>query len=72
MVTEAGAPRHPAGLCGSCKRHRVVGNRTGSRFYLCDRSRTDPRYPKYPPLPRLECEGYEPGGEDPWDKIADE
>jgi hypothetical protein len=43
----------------------------GSQFYLCDRSRTDPRYPKYPPLPKLECEGYEPGGADPWEDLAD-
>jgi hypothetical protein len=31
----------------------------GSRFVLCRRSQTDSRYPKYPPLPVLECRGWE-------------
>jgi hypothetical protein len=28
-------------------------------FYLCERSRTDPRYRKYPVLPVVACPGYE-------------
>ena len=31
----------------------------GLAFVLCGRSRTDARYPKYPPLPVLRCKGYE-------------
>jgi hypothetical protein len=31
----------------------------GSRFYLCKRSRLDPRYPRYPTLPVLACDGFE-------------
>jgi hypothetical protein len=31
----------------------------GSVFYLCERSLTDPAYPKYPRLPVLECAGYD-------------
>ena len=46
----------------------MVGNRRGSRFYLCERADTDARYPRYPPLPVLKCSGYEAGGEDPFDK----
>lgn len=47
------------GICLHCLRLRIVVSRTGSRFYLCERSRTDPAYPKYPRLPVRRCEGYE-------------
>lgn len=47
-----------AGLCSSCVHVRVIENRRGSRFFLCDLSKTDPRFPKYPPLPVLRCAGY--------------
>lgn len=46
------------GLCGSCQHARVVETRTGSRFYLCQLSRVDPRFPRYPRLPVLRCPGY--------------
>jgi len=36
-----------------------VSNTRGSRFSLCERSREDPAYPRYPRLPVLECAGYE-------------
>ena len=49
-----------AGLCASCRHSRVVTSKRGSAFRLCERSRTDPRYPRYPPLPVLRCDGYEP------------
>lgn len=47
------------GLCDSCRHQRVVRNTRGSAFSLCERSKTDPRYPKYPRVPVLECPGYE-------------
>jgi hypothetical protein len=47
------------GLCGTCRHARVTRNRRGSAFYLCRRSETDARFRKYPPLPMLECFGYE-------------
>jgi hypothetical protein len=28
-------------------------------FYLCELSKVDPRFPKYPRLPGLSCAGYE-------------
>ena len=56
------------GLCRTCTHHRLTGNRRGSVFYMCERSLEDPSFPKYPPLPVLECRGYEAGGEDPWEK----
>jgi hypothetical protein len=39
---------------------RLVESGRGSRFYLCGRSRTDARFPRYPRLPVLRCAGYEP------------
>jgi len=47
------------GLCDSCAHQRVVRNTRGSTFSLCERSREDPAYPRYPRLPVLECPGYE-------------
>lgn len=47
------------GLCAGCVHSRTTGNRMGSRFYLCKRSRLDRRYPKYPKLPVLACDGFE-------------
>ena len=49
----------PAGLCDRCRHQRVVRNTRGSSFVLCEKSKTDPAYPKYPRLPVLRCAGYE-------------
>ena len=49
-----------AGLCDTCAHQQVVRNTRGSVFSLCLRSRTDPAYPKYPPIPVLRCAGHEP------------
>lgn len=48
------------GLCAECAWVRVITTRNGSRFYLCERSREDPRFPRYPRLPVLHCEGHLP------------
>jgi hypothetical protein len=50
----------PPGLCGQCLHVRTVETRAGSRFFLCQRSATDPRFPRYPRLPVLRCVGYVP------------
>ncbi|HYW07965.1 MAG TPA: hypothetical protein VE913_13475 [Longimicrobium sp.] len=58
------APRsgpHP-GLCASCRNVRVVDTKKGSRFFLCSLSDTDPRFPKYPPIPVMRCAGFAPRG----------
>jgi len=47
------------GMCGSCVHRREVPNTRGSVFHLCERSRKDPAYPRYPQLPVLSCAGYE-------------
>jgi hypothetical protein len=51
--------RRAAGLCDSCRHQRIVRNTRGSSFSLCERSRTDPDFPRYPRLPVSECRGYE-------------
>jgi len=51
--------RSRVGLCTDCRFMRVVESARGSRFYLCERSATDPAFPKYPRLPVLQCRGYE-------------
>jgi hypothetical protein len=52
------APR--AGLCDRCRHQRIVANTRGSSFSLCERSRTDLAYPKYPRVPVRSCPGFEP------------
>jgi len=47
------------GLCSDCSFARQVRSDQGSTFLLCGRSKTDPRFPKYPRLPVLACDGYE-------------
>lgn len=54
------AAPHP-GLCADCVFHRVIASARGSRFWLCQRSRFDMRFPRYPPLPVLACTGYRQG-----------
>jgi hypothetical protein len=51
--------RPPAGLCNACLHQRVVGNTRGSVFSLCERSKIDPAFPKYPRIPVVECHGFE-------------
>jgi hypothetical protein len=48
------------GLCADCRHHRLVTSGRGSTFLLCERSRLDRRFPRYPSLPVLACAGYEP------------
>ena len=56
--------RQPAGLCDSCRHQQVIRNTRGSEFSLCLRSRTEPeRFERYPRLPVLRCEGFEPDAE---------
>ncbi|MBB75494.1 MAG: hypothetical protein CMJ75_13390 [Planctomycetaceae bacterium] len=45
-------------LCKSCDHVREVVAATGSVFLLCQLSRTQPSFPKYPPQPVVECGGY--------------
>ncbi len=55
----AGQQRERAGLCADCVHARSVESSRGSVFLLCELSRSDPRFAKYPPLPVLSCPGYQ-------------
>jgi hypothetical protein len=48
-----------AGLCADCAYSRRVQNDRQSVFYLCERSKSDAAFVKYPRLPVRECVGYE-------------
>jgi hypothetical protein len=54
------------GLCDSCAHQKLVPNTRGSVFSLCQLSRSDRRFPRYPRLPVDRCAGFsrrsEPGG----------
>jgi len=57
-------PKGPAahsnpGLCGDCRHARTIESDRGSVFVLCELSRTDKHFKKYPRLPVLLCNGYE-------------
>jgi hypothetical protein len=51
-------PTMTPSLCESCGRMREVISGKGSRFLLCELSRVDHRFAKYPGQPVLECPGY--------------
>ena len=53
-------PSSARGLCDACRHQRLVPNTRGSVFSLCERSRTDPSFRRYPPLPVLRCSGFDP------------
>jgi hypothetical protein len=48
----------PAGLCNLCVHQKVVRNTRGSSFSMCELAKTDPRYPKYPRVPVMQCAGF--------------
>jgi hypothetical protein len=48
-----------AGLCATCVHAQVVTSSRGSRFLLCRVSAVDPRYPRYPSLPVLQCAAFQ-------------
>jgi hypothetical protein len=48
----------PAGLCATCEHLRLLASRR-SVFVRCGLAATDPRFPKYPPLPVRACAGYQ-------------
>jgi hypothetical protein len=45
-------------LCETCALMREVITPKGSRFLLCQLSKSDPAYLKYPPQPVVRCDGY--------------
>jgi len=55
---QAARPDRSAGLCATCLHARVITTDRGSRFVMCELSKTDPRFKRYPPLPVRQCDGY--------------
>ena len=57
---------HPAaalGRCAACRHHEALTSAKGSTFHRCLRAETDARFRRYPPLPVLECTGFEPAAQ---------
>ncbi len=52
-----------AGLCATCAHVRIVAGARDARFYLCQLSFTDARFPRYPVLPVTACAGYRQAGD---------
>ncbi len=52
---------HP-GLCAACI-HLELADSGRSVFVRCGLAATDPRFPRYPPLPVRACPGYEPAAD---------
>jgi hypothetical protein len=50
--------RARVGLCATCAHARSIQSAKGSEFWLCEKSKTDPRFKKYPPLPVRACLGF--------------
>lgn len=48
-----------ASLCETCEHMREVRT-PRSRFLLCELSRRNANFPKYPPQPVVRCPGYQP------------
>lgn len=58
--TDATSPSTPPpGLCSRCRHARLVTSGRGSQFILCELSRSDERFARYPRLPVLACAGFE-------------
>ena len=47
------------GLCGTCVHAKLNETHRGTAYLRCTRAAWDPRLPRYPRLPVLECEGFE-------------
>lgn len=58
MTNDADDLRKRAGQCGTCA-HAIIRPTYRDTVYLrCALAATDDRYPKYPRLPKHECESY--------------
>jgi hypothetical protein len=47
------------GLCGSCVHAQVIPSQKGTEFVRCGLSFSDARFPRYPRLPVVGCDGYQ-------------
>ena len=60
LATAVTARAERFGLCDSCRHQRIVRTRRGSVFTLCELSKVDADFPKYPRVPVTSCRGHEP------------
>jgi hypothetical protein len=51
-------PAPAFGLCDRCAHQRLVATTRGPTYSLCERSRTERAYPRYPRVPVLACPGF--------------
>lgn len=58
-TTKVRLARERAGLCADCLHARGIESSRGSVFLLCELSKSDAHFTKYPRLPVLSCPGYE-------------
>ena len=47
------------GLCETCRFHTLVTTKQKNTFHLCEKSKSDSSFSKYPRLPVLNCRGYQ-------------
>ena len=52
------------GKCPGCLHVRILESGKGSRFLLCELSKVDGRFPKYPQQPVIHCAGFEAAPKD--------
>jgi hypothetical protein len=55
---QSAGEQRAAGLCADCVHARHIESDRKSVFILCELSLKNPRFPKYPRLPVLSCDGY--------------
>ena len=49
------------GLCETCRWVRVIQTQKGTVYHWCGHSRVDPRFPRYPRLPVMNCTAFREG-----------
>ena len=60
MNDSSGVRQVDPGLCAACAHVNLITSSRGATFYMCRLSLSDPRFPRYPRLPVISCEGYRP------------
>jgi hypothetical protein len=66
MTTDADDARTEGarvGLCFRCQHASRIVSARGSTFYLCEWSKVDPAFPKYPRLPVVACAAWVPSAD---------
>ena len=51
-------PRGRFGLCATCRHAETITSSRGAEFLMCRLSLSEARFPKYPRIPVVACDGY--------------